>query len=91
MGHFGIGCFGSAFAMVFFEVGRFAWHHQHLTLKSQRNSPRTKRIHTELQTRLRNLCKDILQGRKSIAEFLVELATPLEVANQISNINVITK
>ena len=31
---------------------------------------RTKRIHTELQTRLKNLCKDRLQGRKSIADIL---------------------
>ena len=35
-----------------------------------RQKKRTKRIHAELQTRLKNLCKDRLQGRKSIAEFL---------------------
>ena len=35
-----------------------------------RQKKRTKRVHTELRTRLRNLCKHTLQGRKSIAEFL---------------------
>ena len=35
-----------------------------------RQKKRTKRIHTELQTRLRYLCRDKLQGRKSIAEFI---------------------
>ena len=35
-----------------------------------RQKKRTKRIHTELQTRLKNLCQCRLQGRKSIAEFL---------------------
>ena len=35
-----------------------------------RQKKRTKRIHTELQTRLKYLCQDRLQGRKSIAEFL---------------------
>ena len=35
-----------------------------------RQKKRTKRIHTELQTRLKNMCKNRLQTRKSIAEFL---------------------
>ena len=33
-----------------------------------RQKKRTNRIHTELQTRIRNICKDRLQERKSIAE-----------------------
>ena len=35
-----------------------------------RQKKRTKRIHTELQTRQKNMCKHRLQTRKSIAEFL---------------------
>ena len=38
--------------------------------RGSRQKKKTKRISTELHTRLRNLCKDTLQGRKSIAEFL---------------------
>ena len=35
-----------------------------------RQKKRTKHIYTELQIRLKNMCKDRLQTRKSIAEFL---------------------
>ena len=34
------------------------------------NVERTKSVYVELQPRLKNLCKDRVEGRKSVAEFL---------------------
>ena len=41
---------------------------------------RTKRIHTELQTRQKNMCKDYKQ-ENPLQNFYLELASTLEVAN----------
>ena len=35
-----------------------------------RPKKRTKRVYVELQTRLKNLCEDRVEGRKTVAEFL---------------------
>ena len=35
-----------------------------------RPKKRTKRVYVELQSRLKNLCEDRVEGRKSVAEFL---------------------
>ena len=42
----------------------------HQDERGVRPKKRTKKVYTELQTRLRNLCEDRSSGRKSMADFL---------------------